>query len=538
VSPENLLVSYEGAIKLADFGIAKATDRETRTNTGVIKGKLNYLAPEQVVGQPADQSVDIYAAGAVLYELLAGRPLRDGQTPGTVLTQASEGAYTPLRTLGLSMPARAEEVVDRALQPQPSRRYQDAAALQQDLESVMVEEGWTWTPLQTAALLKELFPREMESEAEAMRNLMLRVGTSALDAPPLRAARPAPDDADTQPINVPPVRRTRAQDPEARGWDAATRVEVSPHAQHATGPVDENGFVTQKGPHDAAEEPPTEELEENVVAPVHARTMNIAVLGGLGLDGARPPPRAQRPVVTPDAQEEEAGEPSAPGPVVQQERTGTAMILQRAGLQRRQVPAAAWGAGVLVVGLLGGWLMRGPNAPAAPAVTTSTMVDTQGLLKATRQTHAEESLDARQRKQRVAQLLEEGTRALNDGNPALAADKARQALDLDEDNARAMQLMGKASVTSRKEARKALDGARNALFASDMPLAIQRAEQALLLDPALHEAHLVLGTAHAQLGRICVARKHYEKLMETRPAGVALETVEEALKKPEFLSCP
>src|SRR5207248_2639125 len=87
VSPHNVLISYEGEVKLIDFGLA--TDRLTvdRSEAGVVLGKFRYLAPEQVKGQAVDRRTDIYAAGLVLFELCTGRPLHSGKTPDEVLSR-------------------------------------------------------------------------------------------------------------------------------------------------------------------------------------------------------------------------------------------------------------------------------------------------------------------------------------------------------------------------------------------------------------------------------------------------------------------
>ena len=96
VNPPNVLLEHGGRVRLGDFGIARSSGRETRTQTGVIKGKLRYLAPEQVTGSHLDARTDVYAAGLVLWELLAGEPHLLGEGEIELMRAAETPAYRPL----------------------------------------------------------------------------------------------------------------------------------------------------------------------------------------------------------------------------------------------------------------------------------------------------------------------------------------------------------------------------------------------------------------------------------------------------------
>jgi len=132
IAPDNVLVSYEGAVKLIDFGIAKATARGSKTAIGVIKGKYSYMSPEQANGQPVDATSDIYSAGVVLYEMLTGRPVYTEDNPQRLLELIREGAFAAPSRLRADIPAPLEKIVMRCLAPRP-HRYQDARALAADL---------------------------------------------------------------------------------------------------------------------------------------------------------------------------------------------------------------------------------------------------------------------------------------------------------------------------------------------------------------------------------------------------------------------
>src|SRR3990167_7886430 len=94
VSPSNVLLSYDGEVKMGDFGIAKATTRE-KTETGILKGKFGYMAPEQVTGSPIDHRADIFAAGILLYELLTGHRLFAGKNDLLVLERVRDALIDP-----------------------------------------------------------------------------------------------------------------------------------------------------------------------------------------------------------------------------------------------------------------------------------------------------------------------------------------------------------------------------------------------------------------------------------------------------------
>src|SRR5207249_1493380 len=91
VSPQNILVTYDGAVKVLDFGIAKASTSIIRTETGVLKGKMPYLAPERALGKPVDRRADVYAVGAMLWEAAAGARLWAGLADMAVLHRLTRG---------------------------------------------------------------------------------------------------------------------------------------------------------------------------------------------------------------------------------------------------------------------------------------------------------------------------------------------------------------------------------------------------------------------------------------------------------------
>jgi serine/threonine protein kinase len=139
VSPQNILVSFEGDVKLTDFGIAKAATKATTTDRGALRGKLLYMSPEQAWGKSMDRRSDIYSLGIVLYEMLTDQKPFLGNSEMSVLEMVREGRVASPATLNAKVPERLEKVVMKLLEKDPDERYQDAAELGRDLERVLVD---------------------------------------------------------------------------------------------------------------------------------------------------------------------------------------------------------------------------------------------------------------------------------------------------------------------------------------------------------------------------------------------------------------
>ncbi|UJR78615.1 Serine/threonine protein kinase [Sandaracinus amylolyticus] len=127
VTPSNILVSTDGAIRLADFGIAKAASHGHHTRTGIVKGKVPYMPPEQALGENMDHRVDLFALGVVLFECLAGKRPYVGVTELDTLQKISKGQHARLNDLAPHTPPALAEVVERLIRPDPSARFENAA---------------------------------------------------------------------------------------------------------------------------------------------------------------------------------------------------------------------------------------------------------------------------------------------------------------------------------------------------------------------------------------------------------------------------
>ena len=185
VSPRNILISIEGEIKLCDFGIAKAVTKASTTQIGELKGKLMYMSPEQAWGKPADARSDIFAAGAVLYEILAGEPLFSGDTEIAIL-EAARRCQVETRLARSGIPAPAQDVLRQALARNPEDRFQTAGELQLEIDRLhhSITEGPGQREL--ATYLDRLFEGSKKAET-------LQVPAEAGSASPEPASTPQAD---------------------------------------------------------------------------------------------------------------------------------------------------------------------------------------------------------------------------------------------------------------------------------------------------------------------------------------------------------
>ncbi len=134
ISPSNLFVTYDGQVKLMDFGIAKARDSDTETRVGVFKGKAAYIAPEQVRGDGVDRRADIYSAGVLLWELLTSRRLWNGLTQAETLKRVLAGEIPKPSSVDPRLPAQLEAICMKALAYRKEDRYATASELGAELE--------------------------------------------------------------------------------------------------------------------------------------------------------------------------------------------------------------------------------------------------------------------------------------------------------------------------------------------------------------------------------------------------------------------
>ena len=141
ISPDNILLSRQGAVKVVDFGIAKAANQSHKTQTGLIKGKIAYMPPEQLQARPLDRRVDVYALGVVLYELLTGHKPFDATTDVSMMQAILFESFVPAVTRRPELPRPLMEILDKALSKVREHRYADCRSFQTDLERFVLSAG-------------------------------------------------------------------------------------------------------------------------------------------------------------------------------------------------------------------------------------------------------------------------------------------------------------------------------------------------------------------------------------------------------------
>jgi len=137
ISPQNILLSEDGTIKLTDFGVAKARFRLSKTESGMTKGKYPYMAPEQVTGNPVDHRSDIFSLSVVLYELLTGQMAFQGETEFEIMESIKKCEYKPIKKLNNAIPDEVEWIVVKGMQKNPAHRFASAGELAMRLSEII-----------------------------------------------------------------------------------------------------------------------------------------------------------------------------------------------------------------------------------------------------------------------------------------------------------------------------------------------------------------------------------------------------------------
>ena len=164
VSPQNILVTYDGATKIVDFGIAKAATQDAATATGIIKGKYTYMSPEQATGEPIDPRSDQYALGIVFWEMLTMRRLFKRDSVSKTLQAIMDGDIPSPRVYAPDLPVALEQIVMRALSSNAANRFPNCQDFVLALEDFLAREGIAHSPARLSQYLKELFSDTLEAE--------------------------------------------------------------------------------------------------------------------------------------------------------------------------------------------------------------------------------------------------------------------------------------------------------------------------------------------------------------------------------------
>ncbi|HEY1536441.1 MAG TPA: serine/threonine-protein kinase, partial [Polyangiaceae bacterium] len=183
VSPQNILVGHDGAVKVIDFGVLKARGRlAEETLAGVVKGKLHYVAPERALGGKVDCRADVWAMGAILYRILGGRPVYDGEGNLAIVRQLM--GKNQVRPLPRSVPRALRHIVYKALECDPEKRYGSMAELRRELEAQLHQFALATTTEDVARFVASVLgPSLAERRAAIYRAVERQDETATLRLP-------------------------------------------------------------------------------------------------------------------------------------------------------------------------------------------------------------------------------------------------------------------------------------------------------------------------------------------------------------------
>ena len=162
VSLSNLMIGFDGGVKLIDFGIAKAANRSAQTQVGFVKGKLGYMAPEQLRGIAVDARTDVFALGIVLYELTTMRRAFREESELATMERIRAGAFTPPSAIHPEYPPDLERIVTRALRVDPRERYPDAEAMRREIDLLGHQLGLVLGDAAIVEVMSQLFEQRGE----------------------------------------------------------------------------------------------------------------------------------------------------------------------------------------------------------------------------------------------------------------------------------------------------------------------------------------------------------------------------------------
>lgn len=166
ISPQNILVAYDGQVKLLDFGIARASTKMAHTRPGILKGKYAYTAPEQILGSSIDARADLFAVGIVLYEVLCGRRPFDRENSVETLKSIINDDHEPCQALNPQIPDELARIIDRCLEKSPTARYTSAKDIQLELEAFIHTQATHDHHRSVGHWLSTLFADEVANELQ------------------------------------------------------------------------------------------------------------------------------------------------------------------------------------------------------------------------------------------------------------------------------------------------------------------------------------------------------------------------------------
>jgi serine/threonine-protein kinase len=244
VSPQNVFVTYDGQIKVVDFGIAKATGVASNTQSGVFKGKLAYVAPEQASGEAVDARADIFSVGVMLWEAIAGRRFAQGDSQTAVMARRLSGQEPRIQEVIPDCDPELAAICDRALAHEPRERYATALEMREALEGFLERFSRRVGAREVGQFVSGLFVDEREKIRLIIDEQIKRLQRETSTALPMPTIDVFPGARDPTPITT-IENRAAAERALARsqGTLAAANISQAPPAARSTGPTTLIGLV-------------------------------------------------------------------------------------------------------------------------------------------------------------------------------------------------------------------------------------------------------------------------------------------------------
>ncbi len=377
VSPQNVLISFEGEVKVIDFGIAKAAGKVTKTQAGILKGKFGYMSPEQIRGLPLDRRSDVFAIGVCLYELLTGERLFVGDSDFAVLEKVRKAEVLPPSTYNRRISEALERISLRALSKDVNARYQYASELADDLQRFLITSDSIFSRKDLMQYMKSTFAEEVDrekarlaeyAEVKAPESLLAAMEAQHAGAPPS-----APQQLGNGAVGSGGAVVVRPAGPPMPKL-TATSPQLEVHAQDgATLLVDGTAYLQGEAPRPGSPprlppEPVTDpalELQSPKLTPSQPEPLPPASSSAATVASPRPPPAAREapPALLPAPSDVRAEPPPTAQPA---EETGQAAEAVPTFFLESQPPRGGrrrwlWALPALVAAALLGFLaLRGP----------------------------------------------------------------------------------------------------------------------------------------------------------------------------------
>ncbi|MFT3772365.1 MAG: serine/threonine-protein kinase [Minicystis sp.] len=202
VSPQNVFVTYDGQVKVVDFGIAKAAGASSNTQSGVFKGKLSYVAPEQAGGDAVDARADVFSVGVMLWEAIAGKRFATGDSQTAVLARRLSGREPRIREVVPDVDPELADICDRAMAHDPAQRYASAEEMREALENYLARFSRRIGPREVGQFLSRLFVEEREKIRAVIDEQMKRLQRETSTQLPMPTLDVFPGALDPTPITT------------------------------------------------------------------------------------------------------------------------------------------------------------------------------------------------------------------------------------------------------------------------------------------------------------------------------------------------